>query len=350
MPQITVIVPVYNVEKYLNRCVDSILAQTFTDFELILVDDESPDNCGKICDEYSRKDNRVKVIHKSNGGVSTARNFGLDMAKGEYVTFCDSDDYVSNDWLEVMYNAIIEKQVDSIAINFSKVDDSGIEYGQTNKLQTKYVFETLEEKVKHISYDVLKGKTGWEAWTRLFKADLIRNNNLRFCETCENYAEDMAFVIEYIIVSNSTYVLEYSGYHYFLRSNSMMRTVKNSIKLNAMNEVSLHIYNFINKKYKFSLKKYTQIHCSVLYREYYKLCFSEKNNGLKNEITKIRNINWYKKMTWIVSCNYRYLKNYCKDENAAYTCILSRYCLHNNYFLFKLENSLYYRLFRKFGI
>ncbi|MDT6814838.1 glycosyltransferase, partial [Enterococcus faecium] len=97
MCEISIIVPVYKVEKYLRKCVDSILAQTFTDFEVILVDDGSPDNSGKICDEYAEKDNRVRVIHKENGGLSSARNAGIDVARGKYLGFVDSDDYIDED-------------------------------------------------------------------------------------------------------------------------------------------------------------------------------------------------------------------------------------------------------------
>ena len=97
MLKISVIVPIYNVENYIHRCIDSILAQTFTDFELILVDDGSPDNCGKICDEYAKKDSRINVIHKENGGLSSARNAGLDIASGDYIVFVDSDDYVEKE-------------------------------------------------------------------------------------------------------------------------------------------------------------------------------------------------------------------------------------------------------------
>jgi len=94
----SIIVPVYKVEPYLRRCIDSILAQTFLDFELILVDDGSPDNCPGICDEYAEKDSRIKVIHQTNGGLSSARNRGIAAAEGEYLLFCDSDDYVSPHW------------------------------------------------------------------------------------------------------------------------------------------------------------------------------------------------------------------------------------------------------------
>ncbi|MBA1325633.1 glycosyltransferase [Enterococcus faecium] len=99
----SIIVPVYKVEKYLRKCVDSILAQTFTDFEVILVDDGSPDNSGKICDEYAEKDNRVRVIHKENGGLSSARNAGIDVARGKYLGFVDSDDYIDEDMYEILY-------------------------------------------------------------------------------------------------------------------------------------------------------------------------------------------------------------------------------------------------------
>ena len=96
--------PVYNTEKYLRRCVDSILAQTFTDFELLLINDGSTDSSGAICDEYTQKDSRVRVFHKENGGVSSARNIGLDNAKGEYIAFVDSDDYIDNRMYECLYN------------------------------------------------------------------------------------------------------------------------------------------------------------------------------------------------------------------------------------------------------
>ena len=112
MPLISVIVPVYNVEKYLNRCVDSILAQTFTDFELILVDDGSPDNCGKICDEFAKKDNRITVLHQENSGQAVARNNALNIAKGSYIAFVDSDDFINRKYLEILLEALIKSESD----------------------------------------------------------------------------------------------------------------------------------------------------------------------------------------------------------------------------------------------
>ena len=106
-PLISIIIPVYKVEKYLEKCIKSVLSQTYKNLQIILVDDGSPDNCGNICDDYARVDNRIEVIHKANGGLSDARNVGLKAARGEYIGFVDSDDYVSNEMFENLYNCLL---------------------------------------------------------------------------------------------------------------------------------------------------------------------------------------------------------------------------------------------------
>lgn len=132
---ISVIVPVYNVEPYLRQCIDSILAQTYRDFELILVDDGSPDNCGAICDEYARRDSRIRVIHQENGGLSAARNAGIDIATGEYISFVDSDDWVHPEYLAYLYRAVQERGVLLSACSFArtrtKIDEMSIPFACT---------------------------------------------------------------------------------------------------------------------------------------------------------------------------------------------------------------------------
>ena len=133
MPKISVIVPVYKVEKYIHRCVDSILAQTFTDFELILVDDGSPDNCGAICDEYATKDKRVKVVHQKNAGLSGARNAGIDSASGEYLCFIDSDDIISPWYCEVLYRTLTDTSCKMAACKMVRFSEqAGICYIEAN--------------------------------------------------------------------------------------------------------------------------------------------------------------------------------------------------------------------------
>ena len=174
---ISVIVPVYNVEKYLNRCIHSILKQTYKNFELILVNDGSTDNCGKICDEYSKKDNRIKVIHKDNGGLSDARNTGIESASGEYIMFVDSDDYISSKMVEILYKSIIENESDMALCNFTYVNEFG------DELEDRNIKSPINNEIL-TSYDALyrlSASKGWYyvvAWNKLYKKELF--DTIRF--------------------------------------------------------------------------------------------------------------------------------------------------------------------------
>lgn len=127
-PLVSIIVPIYNVEKYLKRCVDSLLAQSYSNLEIILVDDGSPDNCPVICDDYAERDHRVKVIHKPNGGLSDARNVGIAISKGEYITFVDSDDYVASDCIDTFIISAMQNNADIVCAGLEIVDGDGLTY------------------------------------------------------------------------------------------------------------------------------------------------------------------------------------------------------------------------------
>ena len=140
MCKVSIIVPIYKVEQYLDRCISSIFAQTFQDYELILVDDGSPDNCGKMCDDYALKDKRVKVVHKENGGLADARNAGLDIATGEYILFCDSDDFVPS-W---MVHHLHKAKQDSKDLWITK----GVAHGMSFKTYPKEYEQRIRRFVK----------------------------------------------------------------------------------------------------------------------------------------------------------------------------------------------------------
>ena len=184
----SVIVPVYNVEKYLHECVDSILRQTFSDFELILVDDGSKDTSGNICDEYAAKDQRVKVIHKENGGQSTARNLGVKLAKGEYAVFLDSDDmFADNHFLEDLKNKS-EKNPDIIVFRYCKY----YEDGRTNECGI-----SLSDIDNSCKADLLRELVRRDAffcscWSKCTKMCILKDNNIEFdvalsCEDMDWY-------------------------------------------------------------------------------------------------------------------------------------------------------------------
>lgn len=350
LPLVSIIVPVYNVEKYLKRCIDSLLLQTFTNFELILVDDESTDSSGAICDIYAEQDDRITVIHKKNGGVSSARNAGLDVAVGEYVTFCDSDDYVNYDWLEVLLCAINSNNVDMVASNWKAVDDTGKELFFSKYKPHLRGFSTINDKLIYIQYSVLEEKTGWAIYTRIFKLNILNENNIRFCETCENYAEDLAFVMEYILYCRSVCSVDYCGYFYYQRSNSMMHNCKNEIKLNALNEVSKHFAFFLKNltvdDRKVS-KRLAIVHLLIMGNQYAKLTNGDSLQCLSNEINKIVDKRWYKKQTRKLFFSYKTLKEQFGEFTAKRILLFSSYCLHEKYKLYALESGVFYKFFHE---
>lgn len=211
MPEISVIVPVYKVEKYLRKCVDSILAQSFTDFELWLVDDGSPDRCGAICDEYASQDERVRVIHKKNGGLSDARNAALDVMQGKYVFFVDSDDWISSDALESTYAAIQRTGAKVATGNIVSAYEDGRE---------EVLYAPVQEETVLYGEEMLKTLLRPNAWNRLYDAELFRD--LRY--PVGKLYEDV-FVYHRILDQIDSMVLTgRNSYYYLVREGSIMNT------------------------------------------------------------------------------------------------------------------------------
>ncbi|MDY4231555.1 MAG: glycosyltransferase family 2 protein [Candidatus Faecousia sp.] len=215
MKPVSIIVPVYKVEPYLRRCVDSILDQTFTDFELILVDDGSPDNCPAICDEYAKNDERIRVIHKKNGGVSSARNVGMKIAQGKYFLFCDSDDYVSPYWCEALYKQI-EKSPDAwVYCDLVRVEDTDLQ-------------SHLDMEEKQIAQNVSYYQTylmGLSAYTpnKIYSATKIRDHAMSFCES-EPVFEDVDFNLKYLAYCDGCVYIPLKLYAYVQHSDSIMHS------------------------------------------------------------------------------------------------------------------------------
>lgn len=214
--KISIIVPVYNVGKYLSMCIDSILAQTFTEFELLLIDDGSSDKSGIICDEYARKDTRIRVFHKLNGGVSSARNLGLENALGEWVTFVDADDWISDSFIENLYKPILS--------------DNTIEFvqgGCTNYINSEIadIEQQYEDLVSSDSIHLFNHFRGLTV-SKMFRLDnVIRTFNLTFDEQMRT-AEDMAFTLDYIFHITKYCFISEVGYYYRYNPNSLTHSKK----------------------------------------------------------------------------------------------------------------------------
>lgn len=211
-PLLSIIVPVYDVENYLQKCIDSILAQTFTDFELILVDDGSPDNCPALCDAAAAKDARIRVIHQKNGGLSAARNAGLDVARGEWIGFVDSDDYIAPEMYETLYKAVQSTGADLALCDYVKVDETGALCTQTH----------VAVPQKSLTGRELLQKAYWTtvqiAWNKLYHRTIFAQ--LRYLVGKLN--EDFFVIPEICLNTQKAVVVPDVLYYYVQRGDSIM--------------------------------------------------------------------------------------------------------------------------------
>ena len=238
MPNISVIVPVYKVEPYIRKCVDSILQQSFQDFDLVLVDDGSPDTCPQICDDYAAQDDRIVVIHKQNGGLSDARNAGIDWAMthsdSEWLAFVDSDDYLHPDYLLTLYEVAQREGADLVICDFIRVND------QEEVIEEEHSFFDLVTEDKKKLFALLN--TGWRidmAWNKLYAKDIL--NNLRF--VLGKIHED-EFALHHVLWNCQKCAIINCGlYYYRIRKNSIMTSESPHSRLDNM-EALIEQYEF----------------------------------------------------------------------------------------------------------
>lgn len=226
--KVSVVVPVYNVEKYLSRCVESLLNQTLDGVEVILVDDESPDNCPRLCDELALKHENVKVVHKKNGGLGFARNSGVEVAEGEYVAFVDSDDYVERNMMETLYGVCKSDNLDVVFSEFNADEYPGFRVvPHKERLYQNDEIENLKldfigaepEYTSSIKYEP-------SACKGLYSLSLIKNNGIRFLSEREFISEDVLFNLEVLNASKRVKLVPFQFYHYCLNGDSLTHTYR----------------------------------------------------------------------------------------------------------------------------
>lgn len=245
MCRVSVIVPVYQVEKYLPRCIDSILAQTFEDFELILVNDGTKDDCPRIMQEYADRDGRIRQIHKENGGLSSARNAGLDIARGEYIAFVDSDDYVESDLLADAVAAADRDGAQLVLFNYRIVNDQGIQGPYLPMADETIDLETMGLADYFYRY-WMPYRHGQEAWCRLYRRDVIEENGLRFAPNKEIFAEDTLFSAMYLMHVKTLSALKKPYVYYIQRGDSLM-AMKKPLLAQRLMTLSVRLTEYVCK-------------------------------------------------------------------------------------------------------
>lgn len=235
---ISVIVPVYKVEKYLNKCIESIVNQTYKNLEIILVDDGSPDECGKICDNYAQKDMRIKVIHKENGGLSDARNAGINISNGKYISFIDSDDYIDLEYIELLYKTIKKDKSDMAISSHKVIYENGTILEKATKEES--ILEP-KEVLKRILYD---DGIDLSAWAKLYKIELFEE--IRYPKG--RLFEDAATTYKLVDKCKKISIISKSTYNYIIRGNSITNVNFSEKKMDLIISTE-EMCNYIKKKY-----------------------------------------------------------------------------------------------------
>jgi glycosyltransferase involved in cell wall biosynthesis len=220
---VSVVIPIYNVEKYIHRCVDSIVNQTYSNLEIILVDDGSTDNCAQICDDYAKVDTRIKVIHKKNGGLSDARNAGMENATGNYIVFIDSDDYSEVNLVEKALDIADTYDIDIVVWGFCAdfVDDKEELIKSVIHSQPYGVYNNEQLRSINISKDLI-GNLGY-AWNKMYKAEFLRKNNLQFTKGL-SLVEDIVFNSPALSLGEKIAFIEEPLLHYMQRPRVTLGT------------------------------------------------------------------------------------------------------------------------------
>lgn len=237
---VSIVIPIYNVEAYLENCINSLIEQTYKNIEIILVDDGSPDKCPKICDDFSKKDKRIKVIHKPNGGLSDARNSGIAAASGEYITFVDSDDTVDNDYVEYLYSIMEEFKSDISICDYKAIYSNGTILSRNRN--DKFCIS----KEKTLEIMLYQNEFTVSSWAKMYKTKLFRENNIIF--PVGKIFEDAYTTYKLVELCENVGVGMESKYNYMIRNNSILTSIFSEKKLmlvDAYNEMT----SFIKKKY-----------------------------------------------------------------------------------------------------
>ena len=310
--KISIIVPFYDVEKYAIRCIESIINQKYKNLEIILIDDGSPDNCGKICDQYAKKDNRIKVVHKENQGVSIARNVGMEKAQGDYIWFVDSDDYISDDSIDILSNVINKKDYDVIVFNYNTVDNDGKLESIIEKYPNKnFAIECFEERG-------IGGYIGNRIYKKSSLKKLYFENKIKMCE-------DLLFNLRFNEINNDNlnyFFINKNLYNYYTNPKSAVnsRYKTDYTRLYVVDYISTYMKRFDNIYYINS--------CIEYILDYRRICYY---NRIKNQ----RVPHLYKK----ILKNKIHVLKYKFPLNKKIKIIIAYYFPHIFYLLIKIGKA-----------
>lgn len=309
MKKLSIIIPVYNTEKYLERCLDSVIYQTFKDIEIIIVNDASSDDSQKIINEYQKKDSRIiSIINDENINLGLTRNIGIEKATGEYITFVDSDDWLEKEMYEEMMNLIIENKADIVECNF-RVTNENISSSRIKSLipYFKKTTTAIDEYIIHLSNNEL----GVSVWNKIYRAEIIKNNNIKFEDNRKIFCEDLFFNLNVMHYANSIITINKPLYNYFVRPESLSQN-NDFITLEKIITI-LNKYVENNENFKSFEKDFSTFSIMIIpFIKFYILNkIQTSKNPVKNGVEILKKIRGNKLLL-------KSLKNFLKNRNASF--------------------------------
>ena len=341
----SVIIPIYNVEAYLDQCIRSVCEQTYRTLEIILVDDGSPDSSPEICDRWAAEDSRIKVIHKTNGGLSDARNAGLDVATGQYIYFLDSDDYIKPNLVETVLQNM-DESTDMVVFNYAACRENGsVETKAYHQLGIFYVSD--ENRMTFLVDTILGNRIGWEAWNRVYRRDLIEKYCLRFADNRVVFAEDMYFCLCYCAHARKVVSISQPLYYYRLREGSIMARDGKKLNVGRFHELA--------KAVQMHLAQWEQCrdlaeHFSFIYPAVMQHCFYKIFANTTLPPAQLRDAVWqdvedqadFRRHIQAALRQRRTLRRILGGAKFEEHCSFYRYLLDGNYLALRLRNRLIY--------
>lgn len=347
---VSIIIPIFNVATYLDKCVESARTQTYPNVEILLVDDGSTDACPEICDEWAKRDCRIKVIHKSNGGLSDARNAGLNAATGEYIYFLDGDDYIEKNLLETVV-PYLNSGASLVSFRYYKERSDGIREPVDYRVG-EYVVCNDQERLELITEQVLSGKIGWEAWSRIYVRSVIAENAIRFADNKTIFAEDLYFMLCYCAHVDRLVALPDYLYHYIIRDNSIMADNRGRLNVGRFNRLSKEVLNYYLNKDNGSplVKNYRRIHFLIFFHQRHDVLKAGSGNGKENRAIILQNI---EDKTFFFDLLHQFLENeswrpdWADKREVEEVISLIKYLMDGNYLWHRIRNRLLYNSFHK---
>ena len=282
---VTVIIPVYNVELYLTKCLDSVVNQTYKNLQIILVNDGTQDNSLEICEQYGNKDSRITIINKENGGLSSARNKGLEYAEGVYCYFMDSDDYIENDLIEKAVCKMAEENADMVIFGMERFREDSDDIESFELDEQEYSISNQRQRFEFIAREYYQYKVAYEVWNKLYKLDIIKKNHIKFEDNNKIFAEDVCFLSYYLCHVNKIVSMRGKFYHYLIRGSSLTGVGLKESKVRQFHQLLDCVYQYVQRyddEDKYITNHFEYMYASLMHDQYKRVKISELPELISN--------------------------------------------------------------------